>query len=459
MIDEEQGVFNLLIDRVQIINVENGEIFELNGFLKYVDPNGRYIVNNEGEIYDLQENGKLHIVSNIKPLSIELIHNQEYIALIGDNGVFEIYNLKTKKLIASQTKKFNFYEKISFTKDGRYQVITNNHEETFEVKELFTRKTILSGDGVFKTYDAKDTIFIAVQQPNMTCVYYPSGNNSFKKERYTGIFGQIFPNKLLFTTIEGYASPYLTKIYRLPSIPEEDERVSISEYLFFSEEGFKLPIYTLLGEVGIVSSDNRYIATNYGVYDLEFDKPIRFYSNILPNHQQTSIFFISEDGQYLIEEIANKVLVKNIKTGKSISSSKAEKYISSTWKPYKELAYRKQLGRLYDFIANDTLIRPVFDEDYINELYEKDNTTFKTLNGGLEVQYNFYEFFINNKHTNQQLVWWTVPVGHYIISVTPKDKGQFLEVIYAGTATIDGKPSRNIQTLLLDLGKERLLNK
>jgi hypothetical protein len=440
----------VMSDSLEMFELNNHSTFRFGGTFSNITNEGKYLATSEGIIYDLSKDNIVYLDSEMRGTTAHFFDNDEKVAFSSPSKGVKVYSLMTKELLSERPVEERNIQSYQVTDDNQYLVIQLN-ESAFEVRDMVEDTLVLDGQGIYKYYQAQDTLFISAKGANATWIYVHSrvGNSSIHE--YEGKFEQILPSQMLFATTKGIAPNNFTNIYRLPTLPESLPRTSILPDVEVTEDGFQIPIFHFLGAFLDVNESSKYILTNKGLFDIEASSPRSFSSNIQSDLDKNSIYFTSEDGRYLIEERGKTTMVEELISGDTLKPSKAAKFIQKKWQPYKATAYGNRLEKLYEFIENTDLERPAFQK------FEE--IEFLTLNNTLSVEYNFYEIFLRDEF-GHQIAHWTTPTNHYIISLLPKANGQFLELIYAGTQ-IDqnGVKTKAVQTILFDLDKKEILIK
>jgi hypothetical protein len=445
VINNNKMICHVFVDSVEMVRLKDFSHIKFSGIIRSISADGKYLVTNEGIVYDLARDGAVHFDFG-KKSTPSFIDNGEKIVFNSAHTGIKVYSLLTKELVFERKAK-EAVRGYTLTEDSKY-IVLQLDKENFEVINTESDTVVLAGEGIFQDYFARDSLFFAVQAPNTTLVYRALPDGTLDKHEYDGKFKQVLPNQMLFVTDNGIFPEELTSTYALPTIPESQKRQPPLEGLFFYEDGFKKPLYNLLGGFLAVSEDSKYILTKKGFYNVQPNSPTIFSSTVVPNAQLTALYFISQDGKYLIREKGTDFSMKNLATGDTLTTNKAASY-QAKWQKYKATAYQNKLDKLYDFIKNDNQVRPIFKEN--------ERIKFKTLDDKLWIEHQFYEVYVKDKN-EQTLALWTAPINHYIISATPKAEGQFLEIIYAGTETDElGNTKRKVQTLLWDFDKSRMI--
>ncbi|MGB0861804.1 MAG: ATP-binding protein [Saprospiraceae bacterium] len=442
IINKKTALCRVLADSLEMFELNEHSVFKFGGTLSSITTDGKYLTTSEGIIYDLSKENGVYLDSEMKNVSAQFFDNNEKVAFSSPTKGVKVYSLMTKELLSERPVEERNIESYQVTDDNQYLVIQLN-AKSFEVRDMAMDTLVIEGQGIYKYYQAQDTLFFAAKGANTTWIYVHSQIGNSRIHEYDGKFEQVLPNQMLFATTQGIAPNNFTNIYRLPTLPESLPRTSILPDVEIREDGFEIPIFHFLGAFLDVNENGKYILTNKGLFDIQASSPRSFSSNIQLGADKNSIYFTSKDGKYLIEERGNITLVEELISGDTLKSSKTEHFIKKTWLPYKEAAYGERLNKLYDFIENKDLERPTFQK------FEE--IEFLTLKEKLSVEYNFHEIFLRDEN-GHQIARWTTPTNHYIISLLPKANGKFLELIYAGTQ-IDknGVKTRVVQTILFDL--------
>ncbi len=447
VINANKTICHVFVDSVEMVRLTDYSHIKFSGIIRSISEDGKYLITSEGIIYDLTRDGAVHFDYGEKSTP-SFIENGEKIVLTSSSTGVKVYSNLTKELVFERPSQENV-RSYTLTADSKY-IVLQLDKERFEVLNAAVDTVVLAGEGIFQGYFERDSLFFAVQSPNTTLVYRALPDGTLDKRKYDGRFKRVLPNGMLFVTDNGIFPNELTSAYRLPTIAESQKRQPPLANLVFYEDGFTEQLYNLLGGFVAVSEDGRYILTKKGFYDVEPNSPTVFSSTIAPKAELTPLYFISEDGKYLIEERGDDFSMENILTGDTLNTKKTQKY-QPKWEKYKSEVYENKLKKLYDFVKDNNQIRPIFKEN--------ERIKFKTLDDRLWIEHQFYQVYVKDEN-EQTLALWTAPINHYIISVTPKVNGHFLEIIYAGTETDTlGNTTRKVQTLLWDLDKSRIVGK
>ena len=444
VINENKAVCHVFVDSIEMIRLKDYSHIKFSGIIRSISEDGKYLITSEGIIYDLARDGAVHFDYGEKSTP-SFIENGEKLAFTSASTGLRVYSNLTKELVFERPSQESV-RSYALTEDSKY-IILQLDGENFEVRNAVTDTVVLVGEGYYQGYFERDSLFFAVQSPNTTLIYRALSDGTTDKREYDGKFKRVLPNEMLFVTDNGIFPDELTSTYRLPTIAENQKRQAPLAGLVFYEAGFIQPLYNLLGGFLAASEDGRYILTKKGFYDVQPNRPTVFSSTVAPKGELTPLYFISEDGKYIIEERGDDFSMENLATGDTLNERKTSRY-KPKWKEYKAEVYQNKLDKLYDFVKEDSQERPVFKEN--------ERIKFKTLNDKLWIEHQFYEVYVKDKD-EQTLALWTVPINHYIISVTPKAGGKFLEIIYAGTETDElGNTRKKVETLLWDLDKSRM---
>lgn len=449
MVNRRTALCRIVTDSLEMFRQNDHSLMRFGGTLKAMTNDGQYFATSEGVIYDLIKDAAVHLDGDLHNVAVQFFDNDEKVAFSSPKSGLKIYSMLTKDVLHKRPAEKRAIQSYQITDDQQY-LILQIHNNQFEVRDLEMDTLVLTGQGVYKAYQANDTLFFATKGVNTTLAYTHSRVGHSNLNEYEGRFEQILPNDMLFVTTEGIAPNNFTHIYRLPTLPESRPRISILPDVEVTEDGFEIPIFHFRGAFLNVSEDGKHILTNRGLFEIQASSPTSFSSTVQPEAANTALYFTSKDGKYLIEERGMDVLIKEFSSGDTLTAAKARRYEKKKWVPYKAKAYGNQLEKLYDFIQTPDLERPRFEQ------FEE--IEFSTLKGNLTIEYNFYEIFIRDQNENQ-IAHWTTPTNHYIISLLPKANGQFLEWIYAGTEIdANGVKTRKVQTVLIDLDKNRMVD-